>query len=78
MLTITNENRAMRGRNTLEFYIEHQAQGEVDLSNQDAVQSEVACLLADLMHLCDEEKADFNRALQLAHDHHTEEVEEEK
>jgi hypothetical protein len=68
MNTFTNEDRANRARTALRYY------SETFLAHSTLV---IGDLLADLMHLCAEEKFDFNKALQDAQWNFNEEVKDE-
>lgn len=67
MSTPTNEGRAERAKQVLEFY--------ENLADDPAgTESLLADLLADLMHLCEDQKTDFDGALQMATIHFDDET----
>lgn len=66
-----NEGRAERGRDVMNFYAglegsEYTGEGE-----------HIACLMADLMHLCKADDIDFEERLRMAHIHFEDECSEE-
>ena len=67
MRTVTNEDRANKASVALEYY-----------GTSSILGNTVSDLLADLMHLCDQEKIDFNLLLQNAQWNYREEVKEEQ
>ena len=68
MSIATNHDRYVKARRALNAYIETSGDDESDVTD----------LLADLMHFCDEQVIDFNRALQNAQWNYREEVKEEE
>jgi len=65
-LELTNEDRASFARYGLDAYQENKEGPELDEITETLVED----FLADLMHLCDEEKIDAHRALSVAQTHY--------
>lgn len=67
----TNEARAERGRRLLEYHQITLLEEEFD---EDIDKCGVASLLADIRHLCAEERIDFDAAVTLSEIHYNEEL----